>query len=307
MAKIAVELERALALRAASGCRGEARPWVLARGEGWTVAEVLCTSGPQDRPFEEQHDSYTIAMVTAGTFQYRGSAGCEFMSPGSLVLGNAGEYFECGHEHGAGDHCLAFWYTPEYFEQLAADAGSHKPFFPVLRLPPLREFSAPSARALARLNESKLQVGASAISAEAAAAWEEISINLAARAIRLAGDRAPAEDASPSTIARVTRVLRMIERQNDTGLALGDLARQAGLSPYHFLRIFEMLTGLTPHQYILRSRLRQAAVHLAAGSEKVLDIALDCGFGDVSNFNRAFRAEFGASPREFRKSAPASS
>jgi AraC family transcriptional regulator len=75
------------------------------------------------------------------------------------------------------------------------------------------------------------------------------------------------------------------------------------LSPYHFLRTFESLTGVTPHQYVLRTRLREAASRLAAETGRVLDVALDCGFGDVSNFNRAFRAEFGASPRQYRMSA----
>ena len=50
-----------------------------------------------------------------------------------------------------------------------------------------------------------------------------------------------------------------------------------------------------------RARLREAASRLIAETEKVLDVALDCGFGDVSNFNRAFRAEFGESPLAFRK------
>jgi len=95
----------------------------------------------------------------------------------------------------------------------------------------------------------------------------------------------------------------MIERNPETGLALGSLALEAHLSPYHFLRIFERLTGLTPHQYVLRTRLREAAIRLAAESTKVLDIAIDCGFGDVSNFNRAFRGEFGVSPRANRLQA----
>jgi AraC-like DNA-binding protein len=79
------------------------------------------------------------------------------------------------------------------------------------------------------------------------------------------------------------------------------LAREAGLSPYHFLRTFERLTGVTPHQFVMRARLREAAIRLVAESGNVLDIALDCGFGDVSNFNRAFRTEFGASPRAYRQ------
>ena len=79
------------------------------------------------------------------------------------------------------------------------------------------------------------------------------------------------------------------------------LADAAALSPYHFLRTFDNLTGVTPHQYVLRARLRDAAVRLVRESGSVLDIALDCGFGDISNFNRAFRSEFGVSPRAYRR------
>jgi AraC-like DNA-binding protein len=92
----------------------------------------------------------------------------------------------------------------------------------------------------------------------------------------------------------------MIDRHPDASLTLDALAREARLSRYHFLRTFEQLTGLTPHQYVRRARLREAAMRLAAESGTVLDIALDCGFGDVSNFNRAFRTEFGMSPRAYR-------
>jgi AraC-like DNA-binding protein len=84
-------------------------------------------------------------------------------------------------------------------------------------------------------------------------------------------------------------------------LGIARLAAEAGLSPYHFLRMFERITGTTPHQYILRMRLREAALRLTDSPEKVLDIALDCGFGDVSNFNRAFRTEFGVNPRGYRR------
>ena len=302
MAKIAVELERAVSLRKATGGLGEARPSVIAQGDGWTVADVLCTSGPCDRPFEEQHSSYTIAIVAAGTFQYRGDAGCELMSPGSLVLGNAGERFECGHEHAHGDRCLAFWYAPEYFERLAAGAGARKLNFPALRIPPLREMSSVIARAVALFSANGYGHREAGTTADTDSAWEEIGVEIAARAVRLAAGLPHREgDFAPSATARVTRTARMIEREPHRALTLASLAGEAGLSPYHFLRVFEQLTGLTPHQYIVRARLREAAMRLASMPDKVLDIALDCGFGDVSNFNRAFRAEFDVSPRAFRK------
>jgi len=132
--------------------------------------------------------------------------------------------------------------------------------------------------------------------------WEQLSVELAARTVQIAGGFLPqANNAPPAALARVTRALRMIELHPDATLTVARLAREARLSPYHFLRTFERLTGVTPHRYILRARLREAAMRLAAESTRVLDIALDCGFGDVSNFNRAFRAEFNVSPRTYRR------
>ena len=299
LAKIAVELEQALARRAVDGAPGHTTARLLAQGSGWKVSDVVCTCGPQDRPFEEQHSGVSIAIVAAGSFQYRGSTrhgttGRELMTPGSLLLGSPGQCFECGHEHHTGDRCLSFWYAPDYFERLAADAGGGgaRQDFCALRLPSLRALSPLVARACSGLTEH-IDVP-----------WEELSVRLAAQTVQILngnGLSPNANEAPPSAVARVTRTLRRIEHHLDAELTLGSLAQEAGLSPYHFLRIFERLTGLTPHQYVLRSRLREAALQLAAEPAKILDIALDCGFGDVSNFNRVFRAEFGVSPRGFRQ------
>jgi AraC family transcriptional regulator len=269
---------------------------LLAQGPGWKVEDVVCTSGPGDRRFEEQHTGFTIAIVAAGSFQYRAPSGSrgrvrkELMTAGSLVLGNAGKCFECGHDHREGDRCISFWYSPGYFERLSSEAGRHSrlPDFPTLRLPPLRALSPLIVQACAGLEGAWTPD------------WEVLGIELAAQTVKLAAGLPPVFDFEPAAEARVTRALRRVESLPDSSLALRSLAREAGLSPYHFLRTFERVTGLTPHQYVLRSRLREAALRLSSGPEKVLDIALDCGFGDVSNFNRAFKAEFGLSPRAYR-------
>lgn len=102
-------------------------------------------------------------------------------------------------------------------------------------------------------------------------------------------------------MARVTRPVSRIDSDPAATHTLEELSQEAKLSVYHFLRTFQRLTGLTPHQYVRRARLRDAATRLGSGKSKVLDIALDCGFGDVANFNHAFRAEFAMPPLAYRK------
>jgi AraC family transcriptional regulator len=293
LAKIAADREGLLTERLVHGGPGRLDSRLLAEGYGWIVEDIACSYGPQDRPYDEQHDTVVIAVVTSGTFQYRGSGsnGREMMTPGSLLLGSPGQSFECGHEHGVGDRCLSFRFTPEYFETITKDTGARcrKRTFRSLRLPPVRPLSAVIADACATLARST------------DAAWEELGVRLAVQAVQVDGDVRPDRTAiSPAALARVTRTVRMIESQQGD-LALVRLARAARLSPFHYLRTFEKLTGVTPHQYVLRTRLRAAATRLATEPAKIIDIALDAGFGDVSNFNRAFRAEFGVSPRVYRQ------
>jgi AraC-like DNA-binding protein len=282
LAKIAVESGPILLRRA------------LARGNGWSVSDVICGAGPYDRPFEEQHSHYCIAVVMEGSFQYQSRGGRELMTPGSLLLGNAGQHFECGHEHGVGDRCISFAYETEYFEDLATEMDS--PYFSMLRVPPIRDLSGLVARVCAGL------IGSSSHrTPEGEQPWKEVGVELVGRALENASKGTPSLRNFAAAESRVTRIVRLIDTHPNSDHGLESLAREAKLSRYHFLRVFQQLTGLTPYQYLRRTRLRRAAGRLIAESAPVLDIALDSGFGDVSNFNHAFRAEFGLSPRSYRK------
>jgi AraC family transcriptional regulator len=325
LAKIALEFEPMATRRDNAPAAGRPDRRVLACGDGWSVSDVICVAGPHDDPFEERHSDVCIAMVLEGSFQYESSAGRELMTPGSLLLGNAGQYFECGHEHGVGDRCISFAYEPRYFEGLAIESAlrNRAPRFSSLRVPPLRELSRLVARACTGLAESddratgrkqstftaeaekpaRNSLDLPSISNAGITEWEELGVALAARALEIANGGEPSRGSLPAAEARVTRIVRMIESGPDAQHGLTALAREARLSRYHFLRIFQQLTGLTPHQYVLRTRLRRVATRLVLEPARVLDIALDSGFGDVSNFNHAFRAEFGVSPRTYRKNS----
>jgi AraC family transcriptional regulator len=290
LAEIAVDARPVSAERRTNDGPGRLDVRPIAKGPGWTVDQVVCSYGPEDRPYDEQHDCVAIAIVTSGTFQYRGSGsnGREMMTPGSVLLGSPGQYFECGHEHAVGDRCLSFHFTPAYFETITDRRAERA--FRSLRLPPMRMLSPVIADVYGALAGSPCVV------------WEELAIRVAGRAAQADSGVDPDRTAiSPAAIARVTRTVRLIEAQAATELTLDRLAREARLSPFHYLRTFECVTGTTPHQYLLRTRLRAAATRLISGTEKILDVALDAGFGDMSNFSRAFRTEFGVSPRSFRR------
>lgn len=191
----------------------------------------------------------------------------------------------------AGDRCISFSYDPDFFERLVHDARGAFTRFKAASLPPIRALAPVVAKAL------------SLLASAGPARCEELAVEVAARTVQAEGGVVCDRGGDPASSARVSRVIRTIENEPDFPADLASLARIARLSPYHFLRTFRNLTGMTPHRYLLRLKLCRAAVRLASGKSKVADIALDCEFGDISNFNRAFRAEFGISPRAYRQTA----
>jgi AraC-like DNA-binding protein len=262
---------------------------LLASGPGWRVRDIICTAGPNDRAFEEQHAHCCIAAVTCGSFSYRSSQGAALLAPGALLLGNQGACFECGHDHAAGDRCLAFQFDPAYLEDILAGVpGVRRLAFSHAHLPP--------SPALAGLM-------AEMATSDGASAYEELAVRLAgAVAATLAGE--PPATAAPTArdARRVTRALRCIEACSQETLSLTELAREAAMSRYHFLRTFKALIGMTPHQFLLRTRLHRSALLLRCSAHGVAQIAYDCGFGDLSTFNRHFRLAMGTSPSAYRAS-----
>ena len=261
---------------------------LLASGPGWRVTDIVCTAGPDDRAFEEEHPQHCIAIVRSGSFRYRSTQGSAVLAPGSLLLGNRGACFECGHEHAAGDRCLAFQFEPAWLEGIvAAVPGARRMGFAQAHLPPLP--------ALADL------VAEAEIAADQPERLEETALRLAGAVASVLSDaKRGAETASTRDQRRITWALRHIEAYCEETLSIDELARQAAMSPYHFLRTFRTLVGMTPHQYVLRTRLHRAALLLRRSDKPVAGIAFDCGFGDLSTFNRRFKRVMGANPSDYR-------
>jgi AraC family transcriptional regulator len=262
---------------------------IVASGPGWTVRDSICTAGPADRPFEEMHDTVCIAAVVEGTFQYRTENGRAVLAPGGIILGNAGACFECGHEHTTGDRCLAFHFAPEHLESIVAQVpGVRRAAFAAPSLPPLPILLPLLAAAEAARDDGDGEE------------LEELALRVAGAVAATLADGKRAQSPTQRDARRISEALRRIEAAAHEPLALTDLARETATSPYHFLRTFHKVVGMTPHQFVLHTRLSRAAVQLRTTDEPISAIAFDAGFGDLSTFNRRFRRLMGCSPGAYR-------
>lgn len=99
--------------------------------------------------------------------------------------------------------------------------------------------------------------------------------------------------------AVVRRVQEYLQAHLAEPVTLGELAREAGLSEYHFARMFGQSLGCPPHRYLLGLRLKRAK-QLLAGSEPLASIAAQCGFSSQAHFGNRFREAFGLSPGQWR-------
>lgn len=264
---------------------------VLGSGPGWHVTDVLCTDGPHDRRFEERHSGYCLALVQEGLFRYRGTQGEALLASGSILTGNDGASFECGHDHSRGDRCLSFNLTPEFLEAVVADIpGAKRIGFAGAKLAPSARLIPLASAALAARNDN--------------GALEEIAVRLAGYAMARQNDsrpefriRAQDERVVADALHRIETAATLLDSRS---LSLAALAASSKLGPYRFLRLFHRLVGMTPHQYVLHCRLSRAAAHLVTGDEDISVIAYACGFGDLSTFNRRFRMLLGTTPGRFR-------
>lgn len=260
------------------------------RSGSLSVVDCRCDAGPGDAPFTELHGDFSVSYVRAGTFGYRVRGAVFEMVAGSILVGHPGDEFVCTHEHhDRGDECLSFRLAPSLVDAIGAHTTA---IWRAGGVPPL-----PELMVLGELAQAAAD-GASDVGLDEAGLW------FATRFVEVVVGRAhrvPPARARDRRLA-VDVALWMDEHAHEP-LDLETTAQAVGLSPFHFLRLFAKVLGVTPHQYLVRSRLRHAARMLADGAASITDVALDVGFNDLSNFVRTFHRAAGVSPRAFRQAA----
>jgi len=253
-----------------------------------TVSHFRCTAVPGEKPFVEQHRCHSISLVRKGSFGYQSRGRSHELVVGSLLIGLPATEFVCTHDHVCGDECLSFFFEPELIETI----GDRSSAWDVGAAPPLAELMVVGELAQAAADGTS-DVG-----------LDEAGQLLAHRFVDVvSGKTRKPVMVSARDRRRAVETALWIDAHSHEAIELEDAAAQAGVSAFHFLRAFSAVLGVTPHQYLLRSRLRHAARLLADDARSVTDIAYDVGFADLSNFVRTFHRAAGISPLKFRQAS----
>jgi AraC family transcriptional regulator len=266
---------------------------LLLRGGSTAVFDYRCGLGPTDKPFVELHDGFSVSYVRKGSFGYHARGASFELVAGSILVGYPGDEYMCTHEHGCGDECLSFVLAPSLVETIDAEIAMGRPdIWRTGCVPPL-----PQLVVMGELAQAAAE-GTSVVG------LDEIGILLTARFVEIVSGQ---KYEPPMVGARDRRcaveAALWIDEHSHEALDLESTAREVGLSSFHFLRLFARVLGVTPHQYLVGSRLRHAARLLAERGSSITDVAFDVGFGDLSNFVRTFHRAAGVSPREFRRAS----
>lgn len=260
---------------------------LLESASGLRILAYSCDAGPANAPFTEVFDSFSLSYVARGSFGCT-TRGRHFeLVAGSFLVGCAGDEYQCSHEHhDGGDECLSFHWSSSALDAIDVSRRAWT------------SSALPALAPLALLGA----LGRIRAAAEGYCGLEEIALRLAHSFSRLGSGKAAPRMARLALRdrRRAVEAALFIDGHASEPLRLEQIAALTSLSPSHFLRLFARVTGLTPHQYLLRARLRRAAELLADPGRRIGDIAFEVGFGDLSNFVRTFHRAAGMSPGRFR-------
>jgi AraC-like DNA-binding protein len=105
------------------------------------------------------------------------------------------------------------------------------------------------------------------------------------------------------TFIHLCRARARLQQIPEQPLSIRHIAQEAGISPFHFIRRFEALFGLTPHQFRIQSRLDRARLLLAKGEHSVTEVCMEVGFSSLSSFSDLFTRRIGVTPSAYQRSA----
>jgi AraC-like DNA-binding protein len=233
-------------------------------------------------PERERATGHRVSFVETGSFRVRAGGPWQEIARERFFVTSPGLEFSCAHdEDHPSDCCLSVSYSEQAVESArSAVTFAHSPVRPLTNR---HAFLHRALRACAPGDEARAEALGGALLWSLAAG---VARHPLFRPERLAW-----------YAARIDRVKAMIETRYADALSLSTMARDSGMSVFHFARIFSELEGRPPHRALAEVRLAHAYARLRDGAG-VTDTCFAVGFGSLSHFVTTFRRHYGIRPSD---------
>lgn len=233
---------------------------------------------------EEITKDVAVTFVQSGSFALLEGKTSRTFRPGDVLLSRPGRVRRYHHfEECPSDVCLSISFAPETVEDALGSSAQPSPPSRIAR-GPATEFAHSSVQlALASLDRFWI---------------EELAFHCMLALNSDAWVRIGQTSANAAHAHRIRAAMQLMSEGLAERCSLTSVSRRVGMSPFHFARTFSGLVGLSPHQYLLRLRLRHSAVMLRHGAS-VTTAALSSGFDNLAHFSRSFRRRFGINPSKY--------
>ena len=270
------------------------RPSVSSAGRGW---ENLQASVWQGKPGEYSVDALPdvwLILHRSGSSRLPAAGGRRTATPGLVSIIPAGMATEWVID--PGQDALTVHLSSERFKGLLDQEG--KTVRDLERLP-LRfavadPLVAASLESLASELKSPQETGSLYV--------DRLADVLVLHLLRTSGGRIPeADEKGGLSPAALRTVCERLEASAERGISLEELAREVGMSRFHFARAFRRSTAKSPHQYLTELRIERAKQMLVHSDLPVVEVAFAAGFGSQSHFTHTFRRATGLTPAAFRR------
>lgn len=232
------------------------------------------------------HDAMELTWIESGTVKYDIGRREVAVSPGQLMV--VPRQFEHATTFLTAMRGVALWVDPNLVAEIADAVGPSAR--DVMRDARILDADTGRISTLLKLLVDEVREGGDGHTLAAEALTDAIVVEL----LRPRGsDRARTGTRNPRVLAAIAQMRASYAEP----LTTSDLAKTAGLSRFHFSRLFRDEVGQAPYQYLTRIRIARAVELLRSGHHSVTEAALETGFRDMSRFSRTFRAHTGKLPR----------
>ncbi|EGU0167170.1 AraC family transcriptional regulator [Vibrio parahaemolyticus] len=248
-----------------------------------------------DAKYEKQnfsrhsHEGYTIGVIEKGAQQFFRTGGNHIAPQNSIILVNADEVHNGHSATEGGWEYKAMYPVPEQFQTLGQELGSPNIALPYFPQPVVYD---PELASQLRLVFETLEKSDNRLLRETLVYGTLIKL-----ASKHSTHRAPLKESTKAQ-RQLQLVKEFLEDFPQTDVSLEELAKLAGLSPFHLLREFQKQFGFPPHAYQIQQRLRMAKKLLKQG-KRISDVAQECGFHDQSHLHRHFKKAMGVTPGQY--------